>query len=114
MDKNLLQAFPPFFRKTLEFLKTNVLFSSSFSIVNCIYTIFLYIYIGGGVLKGRLSIGEFLVIQGYFNMVMTRISELANVMKQYPDAKVSYYRLVEILSMERGNLIESEQLNLKK
>lgn len=101
LDKNLLQAFPPFFRKTLEFLKTNVLFSSSFSIVNCIYTIFLYIYIGGGVLKGRLSIGEFLVIQGYFNMVMTRISELANVMKQYPDAKVSYYRLVEILSIEK-------------
>ena len=45
LDKNLLQAFPPFFRKTLEFLKTNVLFSSSFSIVNCyIYNIFIHIY----------------------------------------------------------------------
>lgn len=56
---------------------------------------------GNSVIKGKISIGEFLIIQGYYNLVMTKISDLANTLKQYPDAKVSYNRLLEILTTKK-------------
>lgn len=97
----LMRAFPSFFEKAIDFLKSNILFSSTGAIINSIFSIFLYVFMGNSVIKGKISIGEFLIIQGYYNLVMTKISDLANTLKQYPDAKVSYNRLLEILTTKK-------------
>lgn len=101
LDKIFLQSFSPFFKKTMNFLKINIVFSSTGTIINTIYSIFLYIYGGFSVIQGSLTIGEFIVIQGYYNLILKKVSELANILKQYPDAKVSYNRLIEILNINK-------------
>lgn len=101
LDKIFLQSFSPFFKKAMGFLKINIVFSSTGTIINTIYSIFLYIYGGFSVIQGNLTIGEFIVIQGYYNLVLKKVSELANILKQYPDAKVSYNRLIEILNINK-------------
>lgn len=98
LNLKLLSVYPAFFSSVKKYLKSSILFSSTSSIIENIFNIFLYVFTGIEVLNNRMTIGEFIIIKGYYSMVMTSLGEFAGILKQFPDAMVAHHRLLEILN----------------
>lgn len=103
LNEKFKNEFPRFFLIVLKYLKTGIFFGSLSNILENIFNIFLFTYAGVRVIDGTMTVGEFIAIQGYYKLVMSSIEEAAGLLKQYPDYKVSYARLMEIWNTPREN-----------
>ncbi len=123
LNQKLLSVYPTFFNSVRKYLKSSVLFSSTSSIIENIFNIFLFIIAGIEVLNNRMSIGEFIIIKGYYSMTMNSLGEFVGILKQSPNAMVSYHRLLEILNfikesngtrmLNEISIISGKNINLK-
>ena len=67
LNLKLLSVYPAFFSSVKKYLKSSILFSSTSSIIENIFNIFLYVFTGIEVLNNRMTIGEFIIIKGYYS-----------------------------------------------
>lgn len=97
----LLEVFPAFFKVVLKYLKISMIFASTSSILGRLFNVFLYIYVGIEIMNRRMTVGEFVTIQSFYATFLNSITEFTSVIKQLPEAKVSYDRLLEILGTKK-------------
>lgn len=109
LDKKLLNAYPTFFKSAMKYLKSSILFSSTGSIIDNVFNVFLFLYAGMEIMNNKMTVGDFIAIKGYYAMIMSNIGEFSGVLKQYPDALVSCNRLLEILNTKED--INGEQIS---
>lgn len=112
LNEKFKEEFPRFFLIVQKYLKTGIFFGSLSNILENLFNIFLFTYAGVRVIDGTMTVGEFIAIQGYYKLVMSSIEEAAGLLKQYPDYKVSYARLMEIWNTPRENKGEMSLNNI--
>jgi len=101
LNQKLMDSYPLFLNSAVKYMKASILFSSTRSIIENVFNIFLFIFAGVEVLNYRMTIGEFIIIKGYYVMVMNSLGEFAGILKLIPDARVAYNRLIEILNLDK-------------
>lgn len=118
LDKELLQSYPIFLKSVLKYIKCNYYFSSVGSIIDNIFNIILFLYGGIAIYKNKMTIGDFIIIQNYYLLLLQSISYLTSTLKSYPEVKVCYNRVLEILNTdieENGKILMNSinSINLK-
>lgn len=96
------------FNAILKLTKTTYVFSSLGNFVSIFANIIL-IFLGGvEIVNGKLTIGQFTIINTYFSLLIGSTNYFLNFTKNYQSALVSYTRLIEISNTNKelnGNSI---------
>ncbi|WP_346938786.1 ABC transporter ATP-binding protein [uncultured Clostridium sp.] len=97
LDNELKKAFPSFLKSLLKYFKFNYLFLSADSTIENIFNIFLFFYGGIEIINNRMTIGSFIIIKGYYTVLLSLINGFLSLGKSYQETLTSYDRLIEIL-----------------
>lgn len=106
-DKTFRQEFSYYLPHVLKANRLNYLFSSTDSVISTIFQSLMFIFGGIQIIYGKMSIGEFLMINSYFSLMLKSVKYFANIYKSYQDASSSYSRVTEFLQtpeMSNGNM----------
>jgi ATP-binding cassette subfamily C protein len=96
----LEKRFTVLLSSSLRYQKTNYVFSGLDRIISMLAQI-LVLFLGGiEVVHGRLSIGEFVIMSSYFNMLLSSVRYFFTLGQGIQDNLVSYNRLKEIQTIE--------------
>jgi ATP-binding cassette subfamily C protein len=106
-------SFNKLFAIALRHARVSSLFSSCDNIINNLFRLVLFFFGGMAIIKGKLSIGEFTMINNYFTVVIKGIRNTLDFSKNYQRTKVSQKRLDELLEMkvEQNGLIKLDSIN---
>ena len=101
--------------------RLSYLFSSIDSIIQIVFQSILFVFAGIQITIGKMTIGEFIMINSYFSLLLRAVKYYTSIYKQYQDALASYKRINTILTypkMQNGmskideiNIIEVKDLN---
>lgn len=97
LDNDLLNSYPRFLKSLIKYIRCNYCFSSLGSILENIFNVFLFLYGGLEIVKGKITVGDFIIIKSYYLMLLGTVSNFTGTLKAYPEAKVSFNRILEIL-----------------
>lgn len=111
LSKELIQKYNDLYVYVVKYSKISYLFSNIDLTIGQISTLILFSYGSLEVINNKVSIGNFLIINSYFSMMLSSISYLVNFGKTYQDILISYNRLKEIL---KSNVEFNGSFNLKK
>lgn len=106
-DKTFRQEFSSYLPHVLKANRLSYLFSSTDSVISTIFQSLMFIFGGIQIIYGKMSIGEFLMINSYFSLMLKSVKYFANIYKSYQDASSSYSRITEFLQtpeMSNGNM----------
>ena len=106
-DKTFRQEFSYYRPHVLKANRLSYLFSSTDSVISTIFQSLMFIFGGIQIIYGKMSIGEFLMINSYFSLMLKSVKYFANIYKSYQDASSSYSRVTEFLQtpeMSNGNM----------
>lgn len=106
-DKTFRQEFSYYLPHVLKANRLSYLFSSTDSVISTIFQSLMFIFGGIQIIYGKMSIGEFLMINSYFSLMLKSVKYFANIYKFYQDASSSYSRVTEFLQtpeMSNGNM----------
>lgn len=106
-DKTFRQEFSYYLPHVLKANRLSYLFSSTDSVISTIFQSLMFIFGGIQIIYGKMSIGEFLMINSYFSLMLKSVKYFANIYKSYQDASSSYSRVTEFLQtpeMFNGNM----------
>jgi len=101
---SLNKNFTFFFSKLMSYTRFGMLFSNLGSFITVCANITILIIGVDQIFSGNLTIGEFTVIQTYFNMVIANIDYFLNFFKNYQTTLVSYNRLNDIFLIEKEKI----------
>ncbi len=96
LNNELKNNYPIFLNSLLKYQKCNYYFSSVESILDNIFNIILFLYGGISIYNNKMSVGDFIIIQNYYLIILRGISNLTSILESYPDTKVSFDRVMEI------------------
>lgn len=106
-DKTFRQEFSSYLPHVLKANRLSYFFSSTDSVISTIFQSLMFIFGGIQIIHGKMSIGEFLMINSYFSLMLKSVKYFANIYKSYQDASSSYSRITEFLQtpeMSNGNM----------
>lgn len=106
-DKTFRQEFSYYLPHVLKANRLSYLFSSTDSVISTIFQSLMFIFGGIQIIYGKMSTGEFLMINSYFSLMLKSVKYFANIYKSYQDASSSYSRVTEFLQtpeMSNGNM----------
>lgn len=106
-DKTFRQEFSYYLPHVLKANRLSYLFSSTDSVISTIFQSLMFIFGGIQIIYGKMSIGEFLMINSYFSLMLKSVKYFANIYKSYQDSSSSYSRVTEFLQtpeMSNGNM----------
>lgn len=98
-DKTFRQEFSSYLPHVLKANRLSYFFSSTDSVISTIFQSLMFIFGGIQIIHGKMSIGEFLMINSYFSLMLKSVKYFANMYKSYQDASSSYSRITEFLQM---------------
>ena len=99
LDVQLNKYYPKLKKKLLLYTKFSSIFFLTGSTIENIFNMFLYLYGGIRILNGNLTIGEFIIIKSYYILLLQTTNSVLNLLKSYPEALVSFNRLLELLNI---------------
>lgn len=111
LDKELINAFPSFLKSLLRYFKYNYLFLTADSTIENFFNVFLFFYGGIEIINGRMTIGSFTIIKGYYTVLLSLINGFLSLGKSYQESLTSYNRLIELLNKPKehnGNKLIDE------
>lgn len=97
-------------KKAEKSLRVEFSFNSIDNVIKRIANLILIIYSGNLVLQGRLTAGQFTIINAYFTIALESINMIINFAKSYADCMVSFNRVKELLEVG-SELNGSEKIN---
>ncbi|HFL2485559.1 TPA: ATP-binding cassette domain-containing protein [Clostridioides difficile] len=97
LDNELLKGYPKFFNALINYIKCSYCFESIESVISSLFNIILFFYGGILIYNKKLTIGDFIIIKSYYEILLQSVIYFTGILKSYPDAKVSYNRIFEIL-----------------
>ncbi len=89
----LKNCFLPLFESIKKLVRIQSLYLSSDSVISALYQAVLFILGGAQIANKDLSLGDFVTINLYFNMIINLIKYFISFYNLYMDAKISYNRL---------------------
>lgn len=95
-SKRFEKAFEQVLRITIKYQGVSYLFSSLDSVFVTISQIFLFLWGGSLVINSRLSIGEFIIINTYYNMIIVSIRYFFGFGKYIQESLISYNRIKQL------------------
>lgn len=112
-SQKITDSFNSLFISILKYYKVSYAYSSIDLIIRNIAVIILFFFGGFEVIGKRMSIGNFVLINNYFSMLLNSTSYLMNFGKSYQDALVSFNRIIDIqnTNAENNGKIEIENIN---
>lgn len=96
-------SFNMLYKSTVKSVKISNLFGISQQIPSSLALVILFLFGGISIINGSLSVGEFTIINTYFNMLSASISFFSGVSSSYQAYKVSSNRISEILNIDVEN-----------
>lgn len=102
-DREIKEKSDDAFKTILKYNIVNFIFYSTDIVINRLATIILIVFSGALVLDGKMTVGEFTIINSYFVIAMKSVTELLEFGSSYQRAKVSFDRINEILKNEKEN-----------
>ena len=101
--ENYINKFNDEFRKhftaIMKQMKVRFWFSTSSTNANTVFKVLVFLLGGIDVLQGKITIGNFVALNGYFMWAMNGISYFMNVGQDYQNALAAYTRIMEIKSL---------------
>lgn len=101
--------------------RLSYLFSSIDSIIQTVFQSVLFIFAGIQIAVGNMTVGEFVMINSYFALLLRAVKYYTAIYKQYQDSLASYKRMRAILAypkilngeieIDAINTIEVQNLN---
>lgn len=114
-EDELVGYFPMFLRVLTKYIKVTSVYSGMTSIMEKIFNIVVFLIGGISVVKGKLNIGEFIICQSYYTMMLAATSSIAEQLKGFPGVKVCFDRLEDIINIkEEHNGYGVIQSNIKE
>lgn len=92
LNKSFLQYLP----KAVKAGRIAYLFSSVDSIISIVFQAIMFIFAGIHIASGKMTIGEFVMINSYFVLLLKCVKYFTEIYKQYQDARASYNRILEL------------------
>ena len=78
--------------KALQVGKFTYLFSSIDSVISVVFQSVLFVFAGIEIIYGKMTVGEFIMINSYFSLLLKSVKYFVNIMKQYQEAKSSFFK----------------------
>ncbi len=103
LDNELKLGYVPLRKSIVNYAKINSIFSSVASITDSIFFVLLVIYGSYSILRGSMSVGEFIMIKSYHSTIMISSGFFLGTIKSIPEVKVSIDRLSLIDSKKIEN-----------
>lgn len=103
MHKKIKTRFEEFFTYIMKLTKIDSLYGNINNSVDSVANVILFLYGGLEIYKGNLTVGEFTIINLYFNMAFESIQYFVTFGGVYQRTLVSYNRINEILQTPKEN-----------
>lgn len=94
--------------KSVKEARISERFKQTVVLLNRVATAMLFVLAGIMVWKGNLSIGDFIVINAYYDIILQETKELSEAISYYRQTHASLERLEEILNMEQEQVGKGE------
>ncbi len=115
MNHELRHSFSEIYGSIMKQVKVSYLFNNMSSILLAISYVVIIFWGGIKVIHGQLTIGNYTIINTYFNLVMDAINYFMALANDYQRAIVSHDRIEEFMGYEKepnGNLMLDEIRNI--
>lgn len=107
----LAQGFNKYLKKSIKFYRIKYLFKSMDTLISSIMQLGI-LFIGGmEIINKNLTLGNFVIINTYYNMLFQTIKTLFTIGQEYLNTKNSYDRIMQILSIDED---EEGKININK
>jgi len=113
MENKIKVVFQEYFSHIVKFTKVTYLYGNIGQAVDSIANVLLFLYGGIEIYKGNLSVGEFTIINLYFNMAFEAIQYILKFGSTYQKSLVSYDRVNELLQIKEEINGYKELLDIK-
>jgi len=94
------RSFGKYLRSMISYSRLSYLFSSMDTLIAVLFQCVVLVIGGIQIIEGKLSIGEFTIVNVYFAMLLSSVKYYFNLGKSYQDYKSSRARMSEIMSIE--------------
>ena len=111
LNKTMQEKFGVLYAIQINNTKLLYYFNSGGSVIRYAMMIVLFMYGGYLIIHKQLTIGDFVVFNNYFGIMMGCTTYFLSLGQEYQNAKVSYTRIREILDTEKeinGNVLVDE------
>ncbi|WP_308654871.1 ABC transporter ATP-binding protein [uncultured Anaerococcus sp.] len=99
-ERNLDKSFHDLFSNTLSAYNLNYFYSFFDDFISQVSSIIFFIYGGVSVIKGNISLGQYVSLNSYLMVLMSSSAALFSLAKEIKLAKVSYDRIYELTKIE--------------
>lgn len=99
-ERNLDKSFHDLFSNTLSAYNLNYVYSFFDDFISQVSSIIFFIYGGVAVIKGGISLGQYVSLNSYLMVLMSSSAALFSLAKEIKLAKVSYDRIYELTKIE--------------
>ena len=96
-SRSLNKEFQQYLPKVLKANRLSYFFSSTDSVISTLFQSVMFVFGGVQIIRNEMSIGEFLMINSYFSLMLKAVKYFSNIYKSYQDASSSYGRITEYL-----------------
>lgn len=112
----LLSSYNTLFESLLKYFKINYYFVNAYLLILCFVNAFTFIYGGMSVINGSMSIGQYTIVNVYFNIIMQALKYFLEFGKGYQEYLVSYNRLLELyhINLEENGEIRMQDIYMIK
>lgn len=94
------RSFGKYLKSLISYSRLSYLFSSMDTLIAVLFQCVVLVIGGIQIIEGKLSIGEFTIVNTYFSMLLSSVKYYFNLGKSYQDFKSSRTRMSEIISIE--------------
>ena len=98
-DRWILREYKKYFNAVMKYTKVSYIFKLSNNIITILLKILILVVGGFEIIDNNLTLGEFVIINSYYEMIFSTINGFLNVTNEYQNAKNSYDRIKDILSI---------------
>jgi len=110
-NKMLRKEFSQYLPYVLRANRLNYFFSSTDSVLSTIFQSIMFIYGGIQIINSKMSIGDFIMINSYFSLMLKSVKYFVTIYKSFQDASASYSRILEFLQtpeMPTGSMMVTQ------
>lgn len=107
----LRKEFSQYLPYVLRANRLNYFFSSTDSVLSTIFQSIMFIYGGIQIINSKMSIGDFIMINSYFSLMLKSVKYFVTIYKSFQDASASYSRILEFLQtpeMPTGSMMVTQ------
>lgn len=99
-ENNLFSSFNCLYDSLVKLTKISTLFSNSGTLITICANIMILILGVNEILNNNLTIGQFTIINTYFNTIISSVDYALSYLKNYQNALTSYNRIQEIMNIK--------------